>query len=202
MVVALPCLHPNSPQTQPPFLFCAPPPPSFPYCLCSPFPLCTLSISRLLLHLVKWRELGEEAEEWSVSSPLHIPHQRGLLGLQPTDLGIRQFWTGAICHCHPWGRVASWGLALRWWNRIWVSICVRVYHPELLGTVIHINEHLWLTWSMFVEMLYTDRPRMMQCLCIQVSLLYLTFPLLVFLSYLQTKMFKKYINWITDRVAS
>lgn len=32
-------------------------------------------------------------------------------------------------------------------------ICVSAYHPDLLGAVIHINEHLWLTASTHVEML-------------------------------------------------
>lgn len=44
--------------------------------------------------------------------------------------------------------------ALRRCSREYERICVCVHHPELLGTVIHINEHLWLTGSTLVEMIF------------------------------------------------
>lgn len=102
------------------------------------------------LHLLKAKEVGEEAKEWSVSSPLHFYDQRCLSGLLPTDLGPRHFWTGAICHCHPPGRVVSWGEGPTLvQKRIWVHVCV--YHRELLCRVIHINEHLCLRGALILK---------------------------------------------------
>lgn len=142
-VVALPRLCTNFPRhcLHVKTLVCLHSPPILPV-FASPF----LHIKYLSapLHLLKVRELGEETEEWSVSPPLHFYDQRCLSGLQPTDLGTRHFWTGAICHCHPQGRAASWGWGFTLvWRRIWVYECecisVWAHHSELLCMVLHIN---------------------------------------------------------------
>lgn len=134
-VVTLPFLHPNSSRHCPHLKtqICLLSPPILPL-----FSLLLLHIKYLSarLHLLNARELGKMQK--SDQSHLHsISMINGVsLGHQPTDLGTLCFWTGAICHCHPRGRAASWGrgsTSVQWnmsgcvCQRITLTYWVRLY---------------------------------------------------------------------------
>lgn len=126
-----------------------------PYCVRSLFApqvsLCTSTFTEST-------EPRGRGEEWSVSSSLHCYDQRCLLGLQPTNLGTRHFRTGAICRCHPRGRAASCSSVLLLRN---MTICLWAYQLEILGMVLHVNEHLWLVRSTHLKCFYVFT----QCWC-------------------------------------
>lgn len=87
-----------------------------------------------------------------MSSPLHFYDQRHLSGLQPTDLGTGTSEQAPSATAIPEARRQAGAGALRWCSGEYECICVRVYHPELLGRVLHFNEHLCSRGAL-VEML-------------------------------------------------
>ena len=145
-VVTLACLHFNSPGhcSLVKLLVCLHSPAILP-----PFssPIQHLKCLLLPLRLLKARELEEEAKEWSVSSPLHFYDQQRLSGLQPTDLGTGTSEQAPSATAIPEARRQAGAGALRWCSGEYECICVWVYHPELLGRVLHFNEASVLTGS-------------------------------------------------------
>lgn len=170
-VVALACLHFNSPGhcSRVKLLVCLHSPPTLP-----PFssPIQHLKCLLLPLRLLKARELEEEAKEWSVSSPLHFYDQRHLLGLQPTDLGTGTSEQAPSATAIPEARQQAGAGALCWCSGEYECICVWVYHPELLGRVLHFNEHLCSRGALVEMLLVFSRSfgvgQCNRCLCLHV----------------------------------
>lgn len=155
-----------------------------PLCLRSVFILPPFSVYTICiiwrfasLRLLKAKEVGEEAKEWSVSSPLHFYDQRCLSGLLPTDLGPRHFWTGAICHCHPPGRVVSWGEGPTLvQKRIWVHVCECIIVSYCAGLYILMSicaygEHsYWNAFSVFTQHWSVKKQQVKVCICARANI--------------------------------
>lgn len=156
----------------------------FPLCLhlvsiLPPFSIYTICIIWRFtsLHLLKAKEAREEAKEWSVSSPLHFYDQHCLSGLLPTDLGPRHFWTGAICHCHPPGRVVSWGEGPTLvQKRIWAHVCECIIVSYCAGLYILMSicaygEHsYWNAFSVFTQHWSVEKQQVKVCVCVRFNI--------------------------------